>query len=89
MNLRTIAMTGVTAPFMVMDTDILSSGIWSKRIFMSSTESMATPAMPTSPLTRGLSESYLQQDHSERILNANRVSFFGLTLCVSPDQKPR
>lgn len=29
----------------------------SKRIFMSSTLSMATPAMPTSPTTRGWSES--------------------------------
>ena len=42
-------MTGNTAPFMVIDTDIWSSGIWSKRIFMSSTESIATPALPTSP----------------------------------------
>ena len=48
---------GSTAPFMVMLTDIWSSGIWSKRIFMSSTESMATPALPTSPCTRGWSES--------------------------------
>lgn len=29
--------------------------------FVSSTESMATPAIPTSPNTRGLSESYLKQ----------------------------
>jgi hypothetical protein len=42
---------------MVMETDIFSSGIWSKRIFMSSTESIATPALPTSPSTRGWSES--------------------------------
>jgi hypothetical protein len=28
--------------------------------FVSSTESMATPAIPTSPNTRGLSESYLK-----------------------------
>ena len=38
-------------------TDTLSSGIWSNRIFMSSTESIATPALPTSPVTRGWSES--------------------------------
>jgi hypothetical protein len=42
---------------MVIETDIFSSGIWSKRIFMSSTESMATPALPTSPSTRGWSLS--------------------------------
>jgi hypothetical protein len=48
---------GSTAPFMVIDTDIWSSGMPSKRIFMSSTESMATPALPTSPTTRGWSES--------------------------------
>ena len=35
----------------------LSRGMPSKRIFMSSTESIATPALPTSPSTRGLSES--------------------------------
>ncbi len=51
------ASTGSTAPFMVMETDIFSKGIPSKRIFMSSTESMATPALPTSPTTRGWSES--------------------------------
>ena len=49
--------TGNTAPFMVIDTDTLSKGIWSNKIFMSSTESMATPALPTSPVTRGWSES--------------------------------
>ena len=37
-------MTGITAPFIVIETDILSRGIPPKRIFMSSTESMATPA---------------------------------------------
>ena len=44
-------------PFMVMETDIWSRGMPSKRIFMSSTESMATPALPTSPTTLGWSES--------------------------------
>ncbi len=31
----------------------LASGIWSNKIFMSSTLSTATPALPTSPVTRG------------------------------------
>ena len=51
------ASTGSTAPFMVIDTVILSNGMLSNRIRMSRIESMATPAMPTSPATRGLSES--------------------------------
>ena len=54
---RSPASTGSTAPFIVIDTDILSSGMPSKRIFMSSTESIATPALPTSPTTRGWSLS--------------------------------
>jgi hypothetical protein len=40
-----------------METETLSSGIRSKRIFMSSTESMGHAALPTSPATRGWSES--------------------------------
>jgi hypothetical protein len=52
-----MARTGMTAPFIVIDTDMVSRGMPSKRIFMSSTESMATPALPTSPSTRGWSES--------------------------------
>jgi hypothetical protein len=51
------ARTGITAPFIVIETDTLSSGMPSKRIFMSSTLSMATPALPTSPTTRGWSLS--------------------------------
>jgi hypothetical protein len=51
------ASTGITAPFIVIETDTLSSGMPSKRIFMSSTLSMATPALPTSPTTRGWSLS--------------------------------
>ena len=47
------ASTGSTAPFMVMETLILSSGMPANRIFISSTLSMATPALPTSPTTRG------------------------------------
>ena len=45
------------APSLKIISDIFSSGIPSKRIFMSSTESIATPAMPTSPTTRGWSLS--------------------------------
>jgi hypothetical protein len=41
-----------------MDTLTLSSGMPSNRIFMSSTLSTATPALPTSPVTRGWSLSY-------------------------------
>ena len=52
-----IARMGSTAPFIVMDTLILSSGMPSKSTFMSSTESTATPAIPTSPRARGWSES--------------------------------
>ncbi len=40
-----MASTGSTAPFMVMETDILSRGIPSKRTFMSSTESIGTPIL--------------------------------------------
>ena len=53
-----IAMIGTTAPFIVIDTLIRSSGMPSNRTFMSSTLSTATPAMPTSPRARTLSESY-------------------------------
>jgi hypothetical protein len=52
-----IAITGSTAPFMVIDTETWSSGMPSNRIFMSAMESIATPALPTSPTTRGWSES--------------------------------
>ena len=51
------ARIGMTAPFMVIDTETRSNGMPSNRIFMSSTESMATPALPTSPSTRGWSLS--------------------------------
>ena len=51
------ASTGSTAPFMVIETVTRSSGMPANRIFMSSTESIATPALPTSPVTRGWSES--------------------------------
>ena len=52
------AKTGITAPFMVIDTLTLSRGILLNNIFMSSTLSMATPALPTSPSTRSWSLSY-------------------------------
>ena len=44
-----MAMIGKTAPFMVIDTDIFSKLMPSNSCFMSSTESMATPLIPTSP----------------------------------------
>lgn len=44
-----MARMGMTAPFMVIETDIFSRGMPSNSILVSSTESMATPAMPTSP----------------------------------------
>ena len=46
-----------TAPFIVMDTDILFKGIPSKRTFMFSSEQIDTPALPTSPTTRSWSGS--------------------------------
>jgi hypothetical protein len=53
-----LASTGITAPFIVMLTLTWSSGMPSNSTFMSSTLSMATPALPTSPTTRGWSLSY-------------------------------
>ena len=47
------ARIGSTAPFMVIDTLMRSSGMPSNKIRMSRIESIATPAMPTSPITRG------------------------------------
>ena len=41
-----------------MDTDILFRSIPSKSSFISSIVSIATPAIPTSPLTLSLSEPY-------------------------------
>jgi hypothetical protein len=52
-----LARIGITAPFIVMETLTFSSGMPSNSTFMSSTESMATPALPTSPTTRGWSLS--------------------------------
>jgi hypothetical protein len=50
-------MIGSTAPFMVIDTLISSRGMPSNKIRMSRMLSIATPAIPTSPTTRGWSES--------------------------------
>ena len=50
-------MIGSTAPFMVMDTVMSASGMPANSVRMSRMESIATPAMPTSPFTRGWSES--------------------------------
>ena len=50
-------MIGSTAPFMVIDTVISPSGMPSNSWRMSRMESIATPAMPTSPATRGWSLS--------------------------------
>ena len=44
---------GNTAPLMVIETDISSSAIPSNKISMSSTLSIATPALPTSEAARG------------------------------------
>ena len=52
-----LARIGITAPFIVIETDTSPKGMPSNRIFMSSTESIATPALPTSPSTRGWSLS--------------------------------
>jgi len=51
------ARIGITAPFIVMETLIFSKGMPSNSTFMSSTLSIATPALPTSPTTRGWSLS--------------------------------
>ena len=51
------AITGSTAPFIVIDTLIRSRGMWSNSWRMSRIESIATPAIPTSPATRGWSLS--------------------------------
>ena len=49
------ASTGSTAPFMVIETDICDRSMPSNSVRMSKMESIATPAMPTSPRTRGWS----------------------------------
>ena len=43
---------------MVMEVDTVPSGISSNSVRMSSTQSMATPTLPTSPCATGASESY-------------------------------
>jgi hypothetical protein len=51
------AITGSTAPFIVIDTLMSRRGMSLNRIRMSRMLSIATPAMPTSAATRGLSKS--------------------------------
>jgi hypothetical protein len=51
------ANTGKTAPFMVIDTETLSSGMSLNSVCMSVNVLIGTPAIPTSPTTRGWSES--------------------------------
>ncbi len=51
------ASTGSTAPFMVIDTVMSARLMPSNSVRMSRIESIATPAMPTSPFTRGWSLS--------------------------------
>jgi hypothetical protein len=46
-----MAKMGRTAPFIVMETEMSLRGMLSNKIFISSTESIATPAIPTSPTT--------------------------------------
>ena len=50
-------MTGSTAPFIVIETDILLKGMPSNNTFMLSNEQIDTPAFPTSPTTLSLSGS--------------------------------
>ena len=51
------ARIGSTAPFIVIDTDTVDRSMPSNSCRMSRMESIATPAIPTSPGTRGWSES--------------------------------
>jgi hypothetical protein len=53
-----ISRSSAAGALIVIDVDTLSSGMPSKSTFMSSTESMATPTLPTSPCARGASESW-------------------------------
>ncbi len=51
------ARIGSTAPFIVIETDTVDKSMPSNSCRMSRMESIATPAIPTSPWTRGWSES--------------------------------
>ena len=55
---RYMAQRMAAGPLMVMEVETWSKGMPSKRVSMSSRESMATPSRPTSPRDRGWSESY-------------------------------
>ena len=52
-----LARIGITAPFMVIETETLSSGISANSVSMSYSESIATPTCPTSAIAIGSSES--------------------------------
>ena len=52
-----ISSSTAAGALIVMDVETLSSGIWSNSSRMSSSESMATPTLPTSPEAIGSSES--------------------------------
>jgi len=52
-----LARTGSTAPFIVIETDILSRGTPSKRIFMSSTQSIATATFGSGISIRSANET--------------------------------
>ncbi|MNC87428.1 hypothetical protein D3C83_31550 [compost metagenome] len=52
-----IASSVAAVALIVIDVETLSSGMPSKSAVMSSIESMATPALPTSPAASGWSES--------------------------------
>ncbi len=54
---RYIAQSTLAGELMVIDVVICSRGMPSKRISISSSESMATPHLPTSPSLAGWSES--------------------------------
>ena len=52
-----MAIIGKTAPFIVIDVEILFSGIPANNLLVSSTVSIATPAIPTSAIALLSSES--------------------------------
>jgi hypothetical protein len=53
-----ISSSRAAGALIVIEVDTSSSGSWSKRIRMSSIESMATPTLPTSPCAISASESW-------------------------------
>ncbi len=53
-----ISSSTAAGALMVMEVDTVASGISRNSVRMSSTQSMATPTLPTSPCATGASESY-------------------------------